>query len=65
MGPSQLKSEESAWETHQAQIGGKGDDGSEGGADFMDEPLEAGSVDFGKSSDPMQVPRASTLVRTA
>ena len=49
MGPSQLKGEEAAWESHEAQIGGK-DAGSEEGADFM----EPGT--FGTSSEPSQVP---------
>ena len=49
----QLTGEESEWVSHQAQIGGKGDH-SHGGDDFMDVPLQAGSVNFGKSSDPSQ-----------
>mmetsp|Transcript_20992 Transcript_20992/g.47350 ORF Transcript_20992/g.47350 Transcript_20992/m.47350 type:complete len:1186 (+) Transcript_20992:160-3717(+) len=54
----QMKGEESEWESHQAQIGGKGEDfdagGSEEGGDFMDVPLQARQVNFGKSSDPSQ-----------
>ena len=51
----QLKGEASEWESHQAQIGGKGSNGgSDAGDAFMDVPLQAGSVNFGKSSDPSQ-----------